>query len=230
MARIEWVIFDLGAVLIDWNPRYVYGRETEIPPKDQARPRPPAGGAYPIALAEKIDVFLRDVATGSWNAQMDAGILFQSAIDQRAVEFPLWRDWLQMWRDEWPTMMRAALPESVAVFRDVVARRRRGELRGVLALSNWEANTFKIARARFPFLEDFDARLISGEEKLIKPDPAFFRLLESRHGVVPENAIFVDDLPKNTEVARSLGYHVHLFENASKLRSDFTVRGILEKT
>lgn len=214
MSRIEWVVFDLGAVLIDWNPRYVYRRAI----KDQE------------AGDEKIESFLKTVATGAWNSQMDAGVLFQQAIDERAQEFPVWREWLQMWRDEWPTMMREAMSESVQIFHEVVERRRAGHLQGVLALSNWEANTFKIAKARFPFLEKFDARLISGEEGLIKPDPAFFRLLETRHGVNPKNAIFVDDLQKNTQVAESLGYTVHLFENAVKLRADFENRGLLVRS
>ncbi|CAN5397469.1 HAD family phosphatase [soil metagenome] len=214
MSQIDWVIFDLGAVLIDWNPRYVYRRvESTLPASD--------------ALIEE---FLREVATGDWNSQMDAGTLFQSAIDQRAAEFPEWREWLQMWRDEWPTMMRSAIPDMVELFYEVLNVRRSGQLRGVLALSNWEANTFKIAKARFPFLSDFDARLISGEEKLIKPDPVFFKLLESRFGVDPKRAIFIDDLAKNIQVASSLGFQVHLFENAVKLRADLTARNILTRT
>lgn len=215
MGQIDWVVFDLGAVLIDWNPRYVYRRFVA----DQ-----PDGGETKIAK------FLAEVATGEWNSQMDAGTLFQGAIDRRVAEFPEWKTWLQMWRDEWPTMMKGAMDDSVAIFREVVARRRSGAVKGVLALSNWEANTFKIAQARFPFLQDFDVRLISGEEKLIKPDPAFFRLLETRHGVDPKRAIFIDDLPKNTRVAESLGYHVHVFETALKLRQDLEDREVLVRS
>lgn len=211
MSQLDWVIFDLGAVLIDWNPRYVYRRET----KGQ------------VDGEEKIERFLKEIATGEWNSQMDAGIPFQTAIDQRIGDFPEWQGWLQMWRDEWPTMLKDILSESVAIFHDVVAERRAGRLKGVLALSNWEAGTFKIAQARFPFLRDFDARLISGEERLIKPNPEFFKLLESRHGVNPKRAIFIDDVPKNTQVAESLGYHTHLFEDAGKLRTDLKTRGVL---
>jgi 2-haloacid dehalogenase len=210
LAQIDWVIFDLGAVLIDWNPRYVYRR---VESRD-----------------ERIEKFLREVATGEWNSQMDAGTLFQTAIDQRASEFPDWREWLQMWRDEWPTMMRASVPGMIELFHEIVARRREGRLQGVIALSNWEANTFKIAQARFPFLGDFDAHLISGEEKLIKPDPAFFKLLESRYGVDPKRSIFIDDLAKNTQVAASLGFRVHLFENATKLRADLESQNLLPRT
>lgn len=212
-GKIDWVVFDLGAVLIDWNPRYVYGRHVEPGPEGEA----------------KIEKFLNEVATGEWNSQMDAGTLFQRAIDERATQFPDWKPWLQMWRDEWPTMMRSALTETVEIFHEVVREKRAGHLKGVLALSNWEANTFKIAKARFPFLQDFDGRLISGEEGLIKPDPGFFKLLESRFAVVPERAVFIDDLVKNTSVAAQLGYQTHVFKDAASLRADLTDLGILTK-
>ncbi len=214
-SKIDWVIFDLGAVLIDWNPRYAFRRmHAEL-------------GLAPTVVEEKIETFLSTVATGAWNSQMDAGTLFQSAIDERAKEFPEWRAWLQMWRDEWPTMMRELVPGALDVFQKVVQRKNAGVIKGVLALSNWEANTFKIARARFPFLEQFDGRLISGEERFIKPDPAFFRLLETRYGVNPQRAIFIDDLRKNTQVAEGLGYQVHLFESAELLRADLKSREVI---
>ncbi len=204
---LDWVVFDLGAVLIDWNPRYVYRRFTS----DETR----------------IEYFLKNVATGEWNSRMDAGELFQAAIDERAREFPEWKEWLQAWRDHWPTMLHGPISETVQVFEEVVAQRRQGRLKGVLALSNWEANTFKIARARFPFLENFDARLISGEEKMIKPDPRFFRLLMERHGVVPERAIFIDDVDKNIEAATKLGFQTHHFVKAAGLRTRLHELGVL---
>ncbi|MDX9731200.1 MAG: HAD family phosphatase [Bdellovibrionales bacterium] len=209
----DWVVFDLGAVLIDWNPRYVYGRLTS----DDS----------------KIEHFLKEVATGEWNSQMDAGNLFQNAIDARALEFPEWRDWLQMWRDEWPTMMHGPILGTVEILKELAVARRQGRLKGILALSNWEANTFKIALARFPFLQEFDGRLISGEEKKIKPDPSFFALLESRYGVEPERAIFIDDLEKNTRVARDLGYRTHQFVASETgfqaLRDELAALGLLHR-
>jgi 2-haloacid dehalogenase len=206
-STLEWVIFDLGAVLIDWNPRYLYRRHTD----DESR----------------IETFLKDIATSEWNSQMDAGELFQSAIDQRGRMYPEWRSWLQDWRDHWPTMLNGPIDESVEIFKDVVAAKRSGRLKAVLALSNWEANTFKIAQARFPFLQDFDGKLISGEERLIKPDPRFFQLLVDRHGVVPGRAIFIDDLKKNTSVAEGMGFQTHLFENPRKLRHHLEVLKVI---
>ncbi len=197
-STLDWVIFDLGAVLIDWNPRYVYRRHTS----DEA----------------KIETFLSEVATSEWNSQMDSGVLFQSAIDQRTQLFPEWKPWLQDWRDHWPTMLNGPIQESVDIFLEVVAAKRAGKLKAVLALSNWEANTFKIAQARFPFLTEFDGRLISGEEGLIKPDPRFFQLLIDRYSVLPGRALFIDDLTKNTAVAESMGFHTHHFESPVKLR------------
>lgn len=216
--KIEWVVFDLGAVLIDWSPRYAFQKMHQTL------------GLAPTVVEERTNFFLREIATSAWNAQMDAGTPFQTAIDQRAAEFPEWKEWLQMWRDEWPTMMRDLVPDVLEVFNEVVRRRDDRHIKGIFALSNWEAGTFKIARARFPFLDKFDGRLISGEERLIKPDPNFFKLLESRFGVNPMSAIFIDDLAKNTQVAEGLGYQVHLFETAAALRVDLQSRGILDSS
>lgn len=210
ISKIDWVIFDLGGVLIDWNPNYVYGRGS------------------PDSI--KVDYFLKKIATSEWNSQMDAGIPFQDAIDRRSLEFPEWSEWLQSWRDEWPTMLRDVLKDSVDVFEDVVAARRVGALQGVLALSNWAPDTFKIAEARFPFLGKFDARLISGDERLIKPNPAFFQLLVDRHGIVPERSIFIDDLIKNTDIAEKLGYNVHVFRDAKALRDDLVRWKVLKES
>lgn len=209
IQKIEWVVFDLGGVLIDWSPLYVFGR----------------GGLDPI----KVDTFLREIATSEWNSQMDAGMAFQEAIDRRGAEFPEWKEWLQAWRDEWPTMLRGAMKGSVEVFEAVVDARNAGELKGVLALSNWAPDTFRIAEARFPFLTKLDGKLISGIERLIKPDPAFFKLLVERHHVVPENTIFIDDLVKNTAIAEKLGYHVHLFKDAKTLRDDLVRLNVLKE-
>jgi 2-haloacid dehalogenase len=158
---------------------------------------------------------------------MDAGELFQEAIDDRVREFPEWKEWLQAWRDHWPTMLSGPIVETVEVFESVVACRDAGRLKGVLALSNWEANTFKIAKARFPFLEKFDARLISGEERLIKPDSRFFQLLTDRYGVDPERALFIDDVERNIEAASALKYQTHHFSDANKLRKQLVELNVL---
>jgi 2-haloacid dehalogenase len=205
---LDWVVFDLGAVLIDWNPRYVYRRFTS----DEAQ----------------IESFLDRVATGEWNSRMDAGELFQAAIDDRVAQFPEWKEWLQAWRDHWPTMLSGPIQPAVEIFEQVVIQRRIGRLKGVFALSNWEANTFKIAKARFPFLEQFDARLISGEERLIKPDPRFFRLLIDRHQLLPERSLFIDDVRKNIEAASALGFHTHHFTSPESLRAHLVELKVIE--
>ncbi len=204
---IKTVVFDLGGVLVDWSPRYVYSRERD---------------------SYRLDRFLAEVATGEWNSQMDAGELFQTAIDQRAAEFPEWREWLQKWRDEWPTMLRGPIDGTVSLFEQVVEQRRRGHLAGVYALSNWEANTFKIARARFPFLELFDGRLISGEERMIKPDPRFFHLLQKRFSIVPSETLFIDDVAKNIDAAEAIGFQTHHFTSPEALQAVLLKRGVIQ--
>jgi 2-haloacid dehalogenase len=205
---LDWVVFDLGAVLIDWNRRYVYRRFTS----DESL----------------IELFLDRIATGEWNSRMDAGELFQSAIDERIRQFPDWKEWLQAWRDYWPTMLNGPILSSVQIFEEVVRQRQCGRLKGVLALSNWEANTFRIAQARFPFLAQFDAKLISGEERMIKPDPLFFKLLIERHQVQPEKCLFIDDVQRNIEAAAALGFLTHHFTSAQALRQHLIELRILE--
>lgn len=211
---IRFVVFDLGGVLVDWNPRYVYGKETTWPHSDSS-------------LAP-IDYFLNHVATGEWNSSMDAGVLFQQAIDQRKASFPQWAEYLQKWRDEWPTMVRGPIDGTVDIFSEVIRARKNGSLAGVYALSNWEANTFKIALARFPFLDWFDGRLISGEERMIKPDPRFFALLETRFGILPDQTLFIDDVLKNIEMAARLGFKTHHFSAPAALRDDLRRQGVIE--
>lgn len=206
LTRPDWIVFDLGAVLIDWNPRYVYRRVT----KDEA----------------KIETFLREVATSEWNSQLDAGTPFAAAIAKRIEEFPEWREWLEMWRVDWPTMLNGPIDDAVSIFMELVEQRKHGKIKGIFALSNWEANTIKIAKARFPFLQHFDGRLISGEERLIKPDPRFFQLLESRFGIVPERSFFIDDVMKNIETAKNLGFQTHHFVQAQALREDLERRSV----
>lgn len=205
--RLDWIVFDLGAVLIDWNPRYLYRRLTS----DDA----------------KIETFLREIATSDWNSRLDAGAPFAATIAARAIEHPTWREWLEHWHLDWPSMLHGPIDETVRIFETVVSERKAGRLKGVFALSNWEANTFKIAKARFPFLDGFDGRLISGEEKLIKPDPRFFQLLSERYGVEPAHALFVDDVEKNIAAAAALGFQTHWFRNPDDLATDLAQRGLL---
>ena len=210
---IDTVVLDLGGVLIDWSPRYAYG---SIESKTRS-----------------LDTFLGTVATTEWNSTLDEGNSFDLAIEERIRLFPEWSDWLRNWKLEWPSMLRGPIQPTLQIVTDLLEARSAGRLKGLFALSNWAASTFCIAQARFPFLGEFDGVLISGQERVAKPDPKFFQLLQTRFGVVPESALFVDDVEKNIRSALTLGYQTYHFGPSAEsaalgLRQKLVASGILE--
>jgi 2-haloacid dehalogenase len=119
-------------------------------------------------------------------------------------------------------MLGGAIEGTVKIF-DALKSSKKYKL---LALSNWSAETFPIAQKRFKFLNEFDAVLLSGHEKLIKPDPRFFNLLVSRHSVIPSRAVFIDDVQKNIDGAKNLGFDAIRFENPDQLKRELKSRYI----
>ena len=197
------VIFDLGGVLLDWNPRYLYRKLFD-------------------GNEQAVDAFLRDVCHHDWNLAQDAGRDFDDAV---AALMPTHRDKLPLilaWRDRFPEMIPDALHDTVAVARDLRAR-------GVplYALTNWSHETFPSQRARFDFMTWFDGIVVSGEEKMMKPDPRIFRILLDRYGLRADEAVFVDDSPKNVEAASALGIHGLHFRSAAELRDELRTLALL---
>ena len=205
-ARIDTIVFDLGGVLIDWDPREVYRRLSN----DES----------------KIDEFLSRVAVSSWNQRMDAGETFADAIADRIEDFPDWAEWIQAWHSEWPTMLKGVKLDVLRIFQHLRGLRDNGAIQGIYALSNWSSETFPIALSRFPFLDQFDGRLVSGYEKLVKPQPEFYMRLCERYELQPQQCLFIDDLSSNIEVARELGFNTHWFRNVDLMMQDLRDRGL----
>jgi 2-haloacid dehalogenase len=199
---IETVVFDLGGVLVDWNPRYLYRKL--------------------INDESQIEDFLARVCHGQWNEQQDAGRPFAEAIAERSASFPEHAPLIKAYFERWPEMLAGAIEGTVKVLEELHAS---GRYR-LFALSNWSAETFPHAWRRFEFLKLFNQILLSGEEKLIKPDPRFFALLESRHGVRPEQSVFIDDVEKNILAARAIGYQTVRFTDAESLRHSLMSLGV----
>ncbi len=173
-------IFDLGGVLLEYEPRRLY--RTFFPdPRDMER-------------------FLTEVVTSDWNDRLDCGWSFAEGIACLAARHPDHEQAIRAFRDRWLEMIGDPVEPNVELL---------GELKraGVplYALSNWSAETWPLARPRFPFLDIFDGILISGEVGFGKPDPAFFRLLAERNGFDLWDSVFVDDNPRNTRAAARLG-------------------------
>jgi 2-haloacid dehalogenase len=199
----DTVIFDLGGVLIDWNPRYLY---RQLFDDEQAMER-----------------FLTEVCHSRWNEQQDAGRPWDEAIRQLSAEFPEHAARIAAYRTRWDEMLSGPIHDSVAILHEL---RERG-LR-LYALTNWSNETFPLAFERYTFLHVFEGIVVSGAERMIKPDPAIFHVLLNRYGVDPERAVFIDDAPRNVDAAAKLGMHALHFRDAAALRTELAALGLLD--
>jgi 2-haloacid dehalogenase len=202
MARPTTVVFDLGGVLIDWNPRHLYRKL--------------------FASETEMERFLAEVCTGEWNLEQDRGRPFAEAAALLVARHPDQQPMIEAFYGRWSEMLNGPIQGTVAILEELDAA-------GVplYALTNWSAETWAHAQSRFSFLERFRGILVSGQVRLIKPDPAIFRLLCSQFGIVPEQSVFIDDSLKNVEAAARLGFHAHHFRSPGPLRGWLAERGLL---
>lgn len=197
------VVFDLGGVLLDWNPRYLYRKLFD---GDEAA----------------MEAFLAEVCTSEWNVCQDAGRSFEDAIaalmPQHADKLPL----IRAWRERFSEMIPDALHDTVAVAADLRSR-------GVplYALTNWSAETFPSQRRRFAFMDWFGGIVVSGAEKVAKPDPRIFEVLLDRHGLSAGETVFIDDSLKNVHGAAAMGIHGIHFQSAAQLRRELAQLALL---
>jgi|SRR5271166_1345377 len=203
MPNRSVAVFDLGGVLIDWNPRHLYHK---LFSGDDAA----------------MEHFLANVCTSSWNLQQDAGRPFAEGCASLKRQHPSHSQLIDAWFERQEEMLAGPISGTV----DILA-----ELRGrgvpLYALSNWSAETFPIAQKRFDFLQWFRGILLSGEVRLVKPDPRIFELFFETFAVAPAQAIYVDDLPRNVEAAATLGMHGILFSDPAALRRELINLGFL---
>jgi 2-haloacid dehalogenase len=199
--EIDAVAFDLGGVLIDWDPRYVY-RELFADPAD-------------------MEEFLASVCTGDWHRAHDLGADITGSCEQLAAEHPEHRDLIMVWAERGEQMVAGQFDATVEILAEVKA----GGL-PCYALSNMEPEAFWVRRARFPFMDWFDGHVISGLEGVAKPDPRIFEILLSRHGLRPERTVFIDDQARNIAAARDLGLISLQFSSPAQLRADLRDLGL----
>ncbi len=201
MTRRRAVAFDVGGVLIHWDPRLLFRKL--------------------LPSEEWVERFLGEVCTSDWNHALDAGLPLADGIAERVARFPEHEPLIRAYGERFDEMM-LPMPASIALLGELRAR-------GVAlyALSNWNADTFARTRPLFPFLDAFEGLVISGQIGLAKPDPRIFRHLLDAHALAPEDVLFVDDRTTNVEAARGSGIEGVLFEGASLLRTELVRRGLL---
>ena len=203
MKTIDTIIFDLGGVLIDWNPMYVY--------RDY------------FDSEEKRDYFFTHICTTDWNEEQDAGRSIVDATQLLVQQFPDWEQPIRDYYGRWTEMLKGPITETVELFRELKAS---GKYK-LYALTNWQADLFNIALVRYNFLHWFDGRVVSGEEKMRKPFPEFYQLLLNRYQVDPSRALFIDDNERNARASQSVGLTPIHFRSAEQLRAELQQYSVL---
>lgn len=181
------IVFDFGGVLIDWDPRYLYRKV--------------------FASEEEMEWFLANVCTSEWNALQDAGLPFAEGIAEAKALHPEYAAQIVMFRSRWIEMTRGEIKENTDWLRSL-----KSEGYGIYGLTNWSAETLPEVTGRFDFFRLFDGIVVSGEERLLKPDERIYRVLLDRYGLKPQECLFIDDNPHNIATARSLGMEARLAE------------------
>jgi 2-haloacid dehalogenase len=198
---VDAVVFDLGGVLLDWDPRHLYRKLIDDP--------------------DRLADFLDRICTGEWHMAHDLGVPTLESCQELAREHPQHADLIMAWAERGEEMIAGQIDGTVEVLADL---RRAGV--PCFALSNMEAETFPLRRDRFTFMRDFDGWVISGLEGIAKPDPAIFELLLSRHGLDPARTAFIDDNPGNVAAARQLGVKAIRFADPGQVRGELRALGL----
>ena len=201
--EVDAVAFDLGGVLIDWDPRHLY-RQLFADPGE-------------------MEDFLSRIATADWYHAHDLGADITESCRRLARLHPGHRDMIMAWAVRGEEMVAGQFDQTVEVLAELKAAGMR-----CYALSNMEPDAFIVRRARFPFMEWFDGYVISGIEGVAKPDRRIFEILLRRYELKPQATVFVDDLARNVEAARALDIHAVQYTSAHRLRQELRGLGITE--
>lgn len=195
MNNINTIIFDLGGVLIDWNPEYVY---LDVFQNDR----------------KKMKWFFDHICTHDWNENQDAGYPMAKATEERIALFPEYEDLIRMFYGRWEEMLGNAISETVEILDNLI----RLNKYKIVALTNWSHETFPIALERFDFLHWFEGIVVSGAEQTRKPFADIYNITLKRFNINAENSVFIDDNLRNVNAARALGIHGIHFKDAFHLK------------
>ncbi len=201
--EIENIVFDLGGVLIDWNPRYLYRKI--------------------FKSEEEITWFLENICTSEWNDEQDAGRSFEEATAILVNKHPEWREPIEAWYSRWQETIQGPIHGTVDILKTI---RDKSHYR-LYALTNWSAETFPWALENFDFLHWFEGIVVSGVEQCRKPHAEIFHRLMTRYNIVAHRTLFIDDNVHNISGADKLGFHTIRFTSPDELQKELTERRIL---
>jgi len=191
-SRVTTVVFDIGNVLVDWNPRYLYRKLFDD--------------------AEAMERFLGEVCTSDWNLELDRGRPFAEAVAERVALYPDFADLIRAYDARWSEMIAGPIAGTVALLERLAERET-----PLYALTNFSDEKYVETFERFGFFQRFLGVVVSGRVKLLKPDPAIYRLLLESYGLDPTACLFIDDSPANVEGARKVGLHATRFESPEQI-------------
>ncbi|MCA0858597.1 MAG: HAD family hydrolase [Phaeobacter italicus] len=200
---IDAVVFDIGRVLIEWDPERFYDSRL--------------GEAERMRLFQEVDLL-------GMNEGLDRGDDFKSAVYGLAERHPAWADEIRHWHDSWLKMAYAEIPHSVRLLRNL---RRAGV--PVFALSNFGIGPFELASTVYPFFKEFDQAYVSGYLGTLKPEPEIYEHLERGSKVAPNRLLFTDDRPENIAAAAERGWNTHLFTTPDTLARRLVDEGLLSE-
>ena len=200
MTMPEAVVFDIGGVLLDWNPRHLYRKL--------------------FADEAAMEHFLTHICSPDWNLEQDKGRPWDEAIRELSAEHPDHAPMIEAYRARWPETVAGAIHDTVMILEELRAA-------GVplYAITNFAADTFALAQERFGFLNRFRDVVVSGAEGVLKPQPEIYGILFERQGLAPETLVFIDDAEKNVAGARAVGMSAIHFRSPDQLRGDLVGLG-----
>lgn len=201
--NITAIIWDLGNVLVDWNPSYVFDKMFDN--------------------EEDKKHFFENICTFDWNEQQDAGRPLKEATEELVAKHPEWKEYIEAYYGRWEEMLGGPVEETVKILKHL---KDEGKYK-MYALTNWSAELFPIALEKYEFLRWFDGKVVSGEEKMRKPTKKFYHILLDRYHLKPSETLFIDDNLRNIKAAEEIGLNTLLFKDPQQLKIDLSGLKIL---
>jgi 2-haloacid dehalogenase len=201
MSEIQHIVFDIGNVLLRWDPELPFRR---LIPDAAERRR-----------------FLTEICSPDWNLEQDRGRSWPDAEAERIDRFPEHEAMIRAWRANWQEMIPGSIEETTVILDELVSA---GQ--DVTALTNFADDTFAEALERFPYLRQFRGVTVSGQVGLVKPEPEIYRLHAETFGLTPAATLFFDDTAVNVEAARQAGWQAERFVDPATMRADLARHGV----
>lgn len=201
-GQIKAIVFDIGGVLLDWDPRYLYRKL--IP--DEA----------------EMETFLHTVCNNAWNLEQDRGRDWKEAVNLLTQQHPDKADLIKAYDERWPEMVQSAIHGTVDIMMELRSRGYK-----LYSITNFSEEKLEYSMKEYPFLRGFDGIIVSGKVKLLKPDPAIYKALLDEYDLNPRQLLFIDDRRENVQAAWDAGYHAVQFLSPAQLEQDLIAANIL---